>query len=157
MANKNDFESIAQVLEKTLISENSEQAKRCDWRRPILLRECRTIGFTATRQTGKTEWIFSRAKKDPVHSLILFPTSEMKEELLSRFTRNAGVIPQDLRVIVGKPYEQGYTAAYRKHPITHVYVDEAYFYFSRVRRDKTYESLLTNFTLAEDVIFYLVN
>lgn len=154
---KNNFEMIAQALEKTLIPESSETAKRIDWRRVTILKECRTIGFTATRQSGKTEWIYDRVKENTKHSLVLVPTENLKIDFESIFFKKDGAIPPDLRIISGKVYERGFTHRFREHPITHIYVDEARFYFSTVRREKTYEALLTNFTLAEDVTIYLVS
>lgn len=157
MAKKVDFESIAQTLEKTLISETSETAKRIDWRRGTILRECRTIGFKIPRQTGKTKWVLDRVKKNPKHSMVFLPTETLLDDFEARLYGDANPPTEKVRAIAGKPYERGYTHFYREAPITHVYVDEAYFYFTRVRKEKFYDALLTNFTLSEDVIIYFVN
>lgn len=153
---KHNFESVVELLEETLISENSERAKQLDHRRDVILREFRTVGFSAGRQSGRTEWILDRVGTDTASSLVIFPTENIKVDFEQRFLRKYKDSFESLRTIKGSVGNRGYTDRFRKGQIKYVYLDVAKFYFSKYGQDKLYQDLLTNFDLAEDVIIYLV-
>lgn len=154
---KINIEQIAQALESTLVSEQSEKAKGFDWRRESILTEFRTIGFHLTRQTGKTTWIVDRVAKEPKTSLVLLSNPALEYDFKRKLEVRHGGVPEDLRVINGKVYDRGYPDWMRVNPVDRIYIDDSLFYFSQWRRQKTLAALLANFTLSNDLIIYQVN
>lgn len=154
---KINIEQIAQALESTLVSEQSEKAKGFDWRRESILTEFRTIGFHLTRQTGKTTWIVDRVAKEPKTSLVLLSNPALEYDFKRKLEVRHGEVPEGLRIIAGKAYERGFQDWMRVHPIDRIYIDDSLFYFSQWRRQKTMAALLANFTLSNDMIIYQIN
>ena len=112
----------------------------------IYLREYKTIIAGSGRQNGKTHWIASHARKgDLIFCLDSLNTFE-------KVFFDLGIDLNDLPSVV--TFHQQDQAYNQTEPIKRVFVDDAYYVFSRINRNKFYRNLMHRCT--KETMFYLI-
>ncbi len=116
--------------------------------RSTYLRECRTVIAGAGRQNGKGYWIATHADST---SMILCMNSHVRDSYRAKFEDLGIKKGQRSSIVILAELENIYA---EKTIVKKVFVDDAYYVFSKIDRNKFYRRL--EHRCSEETIFYLI-
>lgn len=154
-----DYNAVVEELIKGIVPLDSDTAQRINGPRHIQLAEFRTVGFTGTRQTGKTKWMLDFAAKHPDETLIIFHDSMMRMVFEQRWKTTMGDARQP-SLFRGPFYPTDDRRGISFSPIRapgqfkYVLIDDANRYFAKYSHNKTFKGIAE--VVDDDVIVILV-
>lgn len=154
-----DYNAVVEELMKGVVALDSDTAMCINGPRHRQIAEFRTIGFTGTRQTGKTNWMRDFAAVHPDETLIIFHDSMLGEDFQRRWESTMGdATPPS--VFRGPFYETDQRRGISFNPIRvpgqfkYVLIDDANRYFAKYSHSKTFKGIAE--VVGDDVIVILV-
>jgi len=154
-----DYDAVVEVLMKGVVALDSDIAQCINGPRHIQIAEFRTIGFTGTRQTGKTNWMRDFAARHPDETLIIFHDSLLSTDFQRRWELTMGGTRQP-SVYRGPFYQADDRRGISFNPIRvpgqfkYILIDDANRYFAKYSHNKTFKGIAE--VVGDDVIVILV-
>lgn len=150
----------AMLLLQMSIGQNDPGLEKSNIPKYKYIREYRTLGLTAPRQSGKTEWIIRNSR---INDLIIVCTENHKTDVKTRLEKYSKENPELRKqipdtmiwseIIEGhfRPYLEG---QFHKSPplFKRVFVDDASYVFKKIKQKKLFEEIEKN--CPDDVVFY---
>jgi len=150
-----DYDAIYTGLMETVELYSNEDIKRCRCNEIQALKEFRTIGLTAPRQCGKTQWIIDKLNQDP-NTSILFrnnPAYQIAKHQLVNVDESRIFTPYD--VIKAKVAIADGSVDYEVVKTKIIFVDDAFYTIDYIGRDVFYKWLAAS-PAAKDLIIVMV-
>lgn len=154
-----NYNVVVEELMNGVVALDSHTALCINGPRHRQIAEFRTIGFTGTRQTGKTNWMCDFAAQHPGETLIVFHDALVSTDFQRRWESTMGD-NQPPTTYRGPFYPADDRRGISFNPIRvpgqfkYVLIDDANRYFAKYSHDKTFKGIAE--VAGDDVIVILV-